>query len=115
MAPGMGHCGGGEGPSDFDKMEPIEKWVEEGQAPDQLLATKFGPDGGGEGPSVFDKMALIEAWVEEGRAPDRVLATKFGPEGEVEMRRPLCAYPARAVYDGNGDPRREDSFSCATR
>jgi len=27
----------------------------------------------------------------------------------------LCAYPARAVYDGTGDPKREDSFSCAAR
>ena len=80
-----------------------------------FMAPGMGHCGGGEGPSVFDKMALIEAWVEEGRAPDHVLATKFGPEGEVEMRRPLCAYPARAVYDGNGDPKREESFSCATR
>ena len=80
-----------------------------------FMAPGMGHCGGGEGPSVFDKMALIEAWGEEGRAPDHVLATKFGPEGEVEMRRPLCAYPARAVYDGNGDPKREESFSCATR
>ena len=80
-----------------------------------FMAPGMGHCGGGEGPSVFDKMALIEAWVEEGQAPDHVLATKFGPEGEVEMRRPLCAYPARAVYDGNGDPKREESFSCATR
>ena len=80
-----------------------------------FMAPGMGHCGGGEGPSVFDKMVLIEAWVEEGRAPDHVLATKFGPEGEVEMRRPLCAYPARAVYDGNGDPKREESFSCATR
>jgi feruloyl esterase len=69
---------------------------------------------GGEGPNVFDKMEPIEAWVEEGRAPDRVVATKFSPEGEVEVRRPLCAYPARAVYNGTGDPKREESFSCAT-
>ena len=80
-----------------------------------FMAPGMGHCGGGEGPSVFDKMELIEAWVEEGEAPDQVLATKFGPEGEVETRRPLCAYPARAVYDGNGDPKREDSFSCATR
>ena len=80
-----------------------------------FMAPGMGHCGGGEGPSVFDKMALIEAWVEEGRAPDHVLATKFGPEGEVEMRRPLCPYPARAVYDGNGDPSKGESFSCATR
>ena len=80
-----------------------------------FMAPGMGHCRGGEGPDVFDKMELIEAWVEEGQAPDEVLATKFGPDGEVEMRRPLCAYPARAVYDGTGDPKREDSFSCASR
>jgi feruloyl esterase len=39
MAPGMGHCGGGEGPNTFDKMAALERWVEQGQAPDVLIAT----------------------------------------------------------------------------
>ena len=46
MAPGMAHCGGGEGPNDFDKVTPLEQWVEKGKAPDRLIAQKrsgFGP------------------------------------------------------------------------
>jgi feruloyl esterase len=39
MAPGMGHCRGGEGPDTFDKVAALERWVEQGQAPDQLVAT----------------------------------------------------------------------------
>jgi feruloyl esterase len=39
MAPGMGHCGGGEGPNTFDKVAALERWVEQGQAPDVLIAT----------------------------------------------------------------------------
>jgi len=39
MAPGMGHCRGGEGPNTFDKMAALERWVEQGQAPDVLIAT----------------------------------------------------------------------------
>jgi feruloyl esterase len=39
MMPGMGHCRGGPGPSDFDKMGVIVKWVESGQAPDSIVAT----------------------------------------------------------------------------
>ena len=39
MAPGMGHCGGGEGPSVFDKMVPLESWVEQGEAPDRIVAS----------------------------------------------------------------------------
>jgi len=39
LAPGMGHCGGGEGPSVFDKVGPLERWVEQGKAPDALPAS----------------------------------------------------------------------------
>jgi tannase/feruloyl esterase len=39
LAPGMGHCGGGEGPSVFDKVGPLERWVEQGKAPDVLPAS----------------------------------------------------------------------------
>jgi feruloyl esterase len=39
LAPGMGHCGGGEGPNVFDKVGPLEKWVEQGKAPDMLIAS----------------------------------------------------------------------------
>jgi len=39
MAPGMGHCRGGEGPNVFDTVGALEQWVEHGKAPAQLLAT----------------------------------------------------------------------------
>jgi tannase/feruloyl esterase len=39
MAPGMGHCGGGEGPNTFDMVAALEQWVEQGKAPDQILAS----------------------------------------------------------------------------
>jgi len=39
MAPGMGHCGGGEGPNAFDKIGALERWVEQGIAPDMLTAS----------------------------------------------------------------------------
>lgn len=39
MVPGMGHCGGGEGPNVFDKVSVIEQWVENGKAPDQIVAS----------------------------------------------------------------------------
>ena len=39
MAPGMGHCGGGEGPNTFDMVAALEQWVEHGKAPDQILAS----------------------------------------------------------------------------
>ena len=39
MAPGMGHCGGGAGPNSFDVMSALEPWVEQGKAPEQIIAS----------------------------------------------------------------------------
>jgi feruloyl esterase len=39
LAPGMGHCSGGEGPNTFDKVGPLERWVEQGKAPEMLEAS----------------------------------------------------------------------------
>ncbi len=53
MVPGMGHCSGGPGPNSFgavvtqDKSDPehdmsmaLERWVEQGIAPDRIIASK---------------------------------------------------------------------------
>ena len=40
MAPGMGHCGGGEGPNTFDMVSALERWVEQGTAPDHIVASR---------------------------------------------------------------------------
>ena len=39
MAPGMGHCSGGEGPNTFDMVAALEQWVEHGTAPDRIVAS----------------------------------------------------------------------------
>ncbi|HTV80842.1 MAG TPA: tannase/feruloyl esterase family alpha/beta hydrolase [Steroidobacteraceae bacterium] len=44
MAPGMAHCGGGEGPDTFDSLSALENWVEHGQAPDRMLAAHRSGD-----------------------------------------------------------------------
>jgi len=53
MVPGMQHCGGGDGPSVFgqvssgqgdalhDVEKAMERWVEEGAAPQQIIAAKY--------------------------------------------------------------------------
>ena len=41
MAPGMGHCGGGEGPNVFDALAALEQWREEGKAPAEILASQL--------------------------------------------------------------------------
>jgi tannase/feruloyl esterase len=39
MVPGMNHCQGGTGTDTFDKMAVMEEWVENGQAPDHIVAS----------------------------------------------------------------------------
>ena len=39
MAPGMYHCRGGPGPDTFDTLSALEQWVEQGKAPDQMIAS----------------------------------------------------------------------------
>jgi feruloyl esterase len=40
MAPGMGHCRGGDGPNTFDAIGGLDEWVEKKTAPDRLVATQ---------------------------------------------------------------------------
>jgi feruloyl esterase len=39
MAPGMMHCGGGEGPNSFEAVTVLDQWLETGKAPDQMIAS----------------------------------------------------------------------------
>jgi hypothetical protein len=46
MAPGMLHCRGGAGPNELDVLSAVVDWVENGKAPERVLATKRAGDGG---------------------------------------------------------------------
>jgi feruloyl esterase len=39
MVPGVYHCGGGTGPNVFDLQTALERWVEQKEAPEAILAT----------------------------------------------------------------------------
>ncbi len=48
MIPGMEHCGGGAGPNPLSKHtldKALEAWVEQGSAPAEIVATKYGERG----------------------------------------------------------------------
>ena len=40
MAPGVGHCGGGNGPQPQNLFQAVVNWVENGTAPDRIPATR---------------------------------------------------------------------------
>jgi hypothetical protein len=96
MVPGMQHCGG---------------TAPEGTGPDSF---------GQHGPSPREKDAAhslqlsMEQWVERGTPPSAIIATKYGgPAGmDVQMTRPLCAYPQIAKYKGSGDSEDAANFEC---
>jgi feruloyl esterase len=67
--------------------------------------------GGGPGPNTFDMLSALENWVERGVAPEQVVAS-HATSGRIDRTKPLCAYPAVAVYTGRGDRSDAASFTC---
>lgn len=66
--------------------------------------------GGGPALDDFDALSALVDWVEKDRAPDSIPASGKRFPG---ISRPLCAYPKKAVYRGNGAMAVSTSFSCA--
>lgn len=86
--PGMGHCSGGPATDQFDLLSRLVAWVEQGQAPDMVIASARGTGNAG------------------GVNPDL-------PAGWSASRsRPLCPYPKVARYSGSGSVDSADSFRC---
>jgi feruloyl esterase len=52
MVPGMAHCGGGPGATHFDALGAVVNWVENGIAPDKIIASKSPPSESGGAPTL---------------------------------------------------------------
>lgn len=87
--PGMGHCSGGPATDQVDFLSPLVAWVEQGVAPQALVATARGA--GNPGGVNTD---LPASW-----SPNR--------------SRPLCPFPQVAKYLGSGDIEQAASWACA--
>jgi hypothetical protein len=94
LYPGVDHCAGGAGPqpgnvNDGPLFEALVNWVENGVAPQQVMATEYPPLGPG------------------GRA------AMGGPETRPVLgHRPVCPYPKTALYNGSGDAHVATSYRC---
>jgi feruloyl esterase len=88
-----------------DSGKPAEDWVR------LYMVPGMGHCSGGEGPDTFDKLGALEAWVEQGKAPEAIVASRR-VDGKVERTRPLCPYPQRARYRGEGSVDEAGNFSC---
>jgi pimeloyl-ACP methyl ester carboxylesterase len=87
MVPGMNHCSGGPATDQFDMLAPLVQWVEQGKAPDTVLAQARG-------------------------AGANVVNTELPASWSANRTRPLCVYPKVARYNGTGDVENASSFSC---
>ena len=94
MLPAVGHCGGSTGPSAIG-----------GGAPEPPAAYRK--------PETHVVSAVIK-WVEQGVAPEKIVASRFDAAGNLVRQRPLCPYPARALYTGSGNVDSADSFACVS-
>jgi hypothetical protein len=87
LVPGMSHCGSGPSTDQFDLLTPLVRWVEQGEAPEHLVASARGP--------------------ENAAGPNTDLPPTWSPS----RTRPLCPYPQVAQYH-HGDIESAQSFRC---
>ena len=92
MLPATGHCGGSTGPNSIG-----------GGMPEPPNAYRDAD---------HHEVSAVIKWVEQGVAPEKIIATKFDAAGNLTLSRPVCAYPAEAVYNGSGDINDAANFSC---
>lgn len=84
MVPGMAHCSGGQGPNIFDMLDELDRWVETGVSPMEIVASEY------------DKPTFFAV-----------------PEGaELVRTRPLCPWPQSATYTGSGSTNEAQNFNC---
>ena len=85
---GMTHCSAGPATDQFDMLTPLVAWVENGTAPDSVVAQARGA-----GNAAGASTDIPASWA-------------------ANRTRPLCPYPKVARYKGTGSVDVADSFAC---
>jgi len=95
VVPGADHCGRGDGPFAIDYLGYLEKWVEQGIAPDHLIGVHYTATDDPPGRFAED----IWPFAKLLRNPKI-----------AEFSRPIYPYPTQTRYLGTGDPKDAASF-----
>ncbi|HYX65183.1 MAG TPA: DUF6351 family protein [Burkholderiales bacterium] len=85
LIPNMGHCSGNMATDQFDMLTPMVNWIENGIAPEEIVATG-------------------NRFLAQGSA--------YSGQGSVTRSRPLCPYPKTLRYNGSGDITQASSYAC---
>ena len=89
LLPDTAHCSmDGCGPTSFDAISAIERWVEDGKAPDSLIAAQY----------------------ESKKIPQ--IPVPIVNYQKVLRTMPLCKFPEMAHYSGTGDVMDSANWSC---
>jgi pimeloyl-ACP methyl ester carboxylesterase len=88
QVPGMNHCSMGPAADQFDLLGPLVQWVEQGVAPQAVVASVRGAGNAGG------------------------VNTELPADWSAKRTRPLCAYPTVATYKGSGSLEDASSFAC---
>lgn len=120
LLPGVGHCGGGDGPSQLDILTPLMAWTEQKHAPEKIVVGKTaGGSGMGPGPNMVAGGQIVNAGQDapgrrgeaggrggpgEGRGPGGSRYPYSSPASATVYTRPVHPYPMVARYLGKGDP-----------
>ena len=115
LLPGLHHCAAGEGPSQFDLLTPMLAWVEQGQAPDAIIATQVSaqkPGALGFGAPQGRPQERADAGDRPHDPPKGVAPLVQNPldSANTGRSRSVYPYPYMAVYGGQGDPRQASSY-----
>ena len=78
-----------------------------------FMAPGVGHCGGGTGPQPQNLFGTLVSWVETGVAPATILSSRT--VSGVTQTRPLCPYPASAMYSGTGSTNDAANFVCAVQ
>ena len=80
-----------------------------------FMVPGMGHCGGVTGPNQFNKLAALERWREQNEPPKSITAARVNESGVVDMTRPLCPYPQRAVYNGSGSTNDAANYTCKVK
>ena len=106
LVPGMGHCGSSSSKAPWFFAAALHQQAAVGV----VYSTPGFMDPG------HDITLAMMNWVEKGIAPTEIIATRYKNDTValgVERQRPVCVYPNRAIYDGEGEVNHVESWSCS--
>lgn len=83
MIPGCYHCGGGPGISQVEWLEVIQDWVEFGNAPDRIIASRNAQEGN---PAMTRPLVPFPLRVEYDGSGDKNDAANFAPMRKTSAR-----------------------------